>query len=209
MSFMLLRFIAGFALVAIMLMISIAARALETFGRRRKSPSVAPARGAPVLARVRHRQSWSRRAALVGLVAGSALLAWQNPARALSWPASSSKAGSPSCFAPPPPGHKPKRPDCVSETGLASWYGGDFHGRPTASGERYDRNAMTAAHPNLPMGAHVRVTHLRTGRTVVVRINDRGPFVRGRIIDLSARAALLLGMRQLGVARVRIERQVA
>lgn len=91
-----------------------------------------------------------------------------------------------------------------TETGLASWYGTSEQGRKTASGERFDRNAMTAAHPSLAFGTIVRVTSLETGRTVKVRINDRGPFVRGRIIDLSAAAAARLGIREDGVARVRL-----
>jgi peptidoglycan lytic transglycosylase len=92
-----------------------------------------------------------------------------------------------------------------SETGLASWYGREFHRKRTASGERFDMEALTAAHRNLPFDAYVRVTNIATGRSVVVRINDRGPFVGDRIIDLSARAARQLGIKQDGVARVRIE----
>lgn len=78
--------------------------------------------------------------------------------------------------------------------GTASWYGREFHGRPTANGERYDMLAMTAAHPTLPIPSYVRVTHLGNGRSVVVRINDRGPFRRGRVIDLSYAAAAKLGL---------------
>lgn len=78
--------------------------------------------------------------------------------------------------------------------GTASWYGREFHGRPTANGERYDMLAMTAAHPTLPIPSYVRVTHLGNGRSVVVRINDRGPFRRGRLIDLSYAAAARLGL---------------
>lgn len=78
--------------------------------------------------------------------------------------------------------------------GVASWYGREFHGRPTANGERYDMLAMTAAHPTLPIPSYVRVTHLANGRSVVVRINDRGPFRRGRLIDLSYVAAAKLGL---------------
>lgn len=91
-----------------------------------------------------------------------------------------------------------------TETGLASWYGTSEQGRKTASGERFDKNAMTAAHPSLAFGTVVRVTNLENGRTIKVRINDRGPFVRGRIIDLSAGAAARLGIREDGVARVRV-----
>lgn len=89
--------------------------------------------------------------------------------------------------------------------GLASWYGKRFHGRPTASGETYDMYAMTAAHPTLPIPSYVRVTHVGNGRSVVVRVNDRGPFHPGRIIDLSYAAALKLGYIQAGSAQVEIE----
>jgi rare lipoprotein A len=89
--------------------------------------------------------------------------------------------------------------------GMASWYGPGFHGRRSASGERFNQNALTAAHRNLPFGTKVRVTNLNNGRSVVVRINDRGPFVGGRIIDLSAGAAKMLGMIQSGVAPVEVE----
>lgn len=91
------------------------------------------------------------------------------------------------------------------EHGLASWYGGKFHGRRTASGEVYDQNAMTAAHKTLPFGTRVKVTNLKNGRSAVLRINDRGPFVRGRIIDVSRRAAEHLGFRTDGVTRVEIQ----
>ncbi|HEX4926296.1 MAG TPA: septal ring lytic transglycosylase RlpA family protein [Bdellovibrionales bacterium] len=84
------------------------------------------------------------------------------------------------------------------EKGLASWYGPRFHGRKTASGERFNMNAMTAAHKTLPLGTWVRVKSLTNGKEVVVRINDRGPFVEGRIIDLSRAAARKLGMIQKG-----------
>lgn len=89
--------------------------------------------------------------------------------------------------------------------GQASWYGAQHQGKPTASGERFDQNALTAAHRQLPFGTRVRVTHLSSGRQVIVRINDRGPFSKGRIIDLSRRAAEQLGMLRQGVAPVRIE----
>ena len=89
-------------------------------------------------------------------------------------------------------------------TGMASYYGGRFHGHRTASGARFDSGALTAAHRSLPFGTLVRVTHLGNGRSVVVRINDRGPFVGGRVIDLSSGAAGVLGMHGQGVARVRI-----
>ncbi|GGX92818.1 hypothetical protein GCM10007160_20430 [Litchfieldella qijiaojingensis] len=90
------------------------------------------------------------------------------------------------------------------EEGLASYYADRYHGRPTASGERFDQQELTAAHRSLPFGTRVRVTHLDNGRQTVVRINDRGPYVRGRIIDLSRRAARELGMESSGTARVRV-----
>ncbi|GEP00612.1 septal ring lytic transglycosylase RlpA family protein [Methylobacterium haplocladii] len=83
---------------------------------------------------------------------------------------------------------------------IASWYGPGFHGRKTANGERFDQNALTAAHKTLPFGTRIRVTNEATGRSVLVRINDRGPFVKGRAIDLSAGAARAIGC--AGVCRV-------
>lgn len=90
--------------------------------------------------------------------------------------------------------------------GQASWYGSRHHGRRTASGERFNQHALTAAHRQLPFGSKVRVTNLRNQRSVVVRINDRGPHARSRIIDLSRAAAERLGMLRSGVAPVRLER---
>ena len=90
-------------------------------------------------------------------------------------------------------------------TGKASWYGPGFHGRRTANGERFNQNAYTAAHRSLPFGTKVRVTNLNNGRSVTVRINDRGPFIRGRIIDLAAGAAKAIGLYSSGVAPVRIQ----
>lgn len=92
-----------------------------------------------------------------------------------------------------------------SETGEASYYAQAHHGKRTASGERFNQNALTAAHRTLPFGTQVRVTNLNNERSVVVRINDRGPFVRGRIIDVSRAAAERLGMLRAGVVPVRIE----
>jgi peptidoglycan lytic transglycosylase len=91
------------------------------------------------------------------------------------------------------------------ETGFASWYGEEFQGRPTSSREVYDMNDMTAAHRTLPFGTYVMVTNLANDRSVVVRINDRGPFRRGRIIDLSYAAARVLGIVGPGTAQVRLE----
>jgi rare lipoprotein A len=92
-----------------------------------------------------------------------------------------------------------------AETGIASWYGPDFHGLATANGETYDMNALTAAHRTLPMPSMVRVTNLDNGRQIALRVNDRGPFANNRIIDVSRRAAQLLGFEQQGTARVRVE----
>jgi rare lipoprotein A len=89
--------------------------------------------------------------------------------------------------------------------GHASWYGPGFHGRLTANGERFNQNALTAAHKTLPFGTKVRVTNLNNGRSVVVRINDRGPFIRGRLIDLSKGSAQQIGLVASGVANVKLE----
>ena len=99
----------------------------------------------------------------------------------------------------------PKANYDYDETGIASWYGPGFHGKPTANGEAFDQNALTAAHRTLPMPSMVRVTNLDNGRSIKVRINDRGPFKNGRIIDLSRRAADLLGFRGRGTAKVRVK----
>lgn len=99
------------------------------------------------------------------------------------------------------PAHEPN----YDEVGIASWYGPTFHGKDSASGEPFDENAMTAAHPTLPIPSLVRVTNMDNGRTVVVRLNDRGPFVDDRIIDLSRAAAGALDMHGPGTARVRVQ----
>ena len=91
------------------------------------------------------------------------------------------------------------------QTGVASWYGMDFHGKTTSNGEIYDMNAMTAAHKTLPLGVYVKVYNKENGREAIVRVNDRGPFVKGRIIDLSYGAAKKLGVDVAGTAPVRIE----
>ncbi len=117
---------------------------------------------------------------------------------------------------PTPPGHpKPYRVNGTwyqpiphargfEQQGLASWYGRQFHGRRTSNGETYDMYAITAAHKTLPLGTYVRVHNLENGKTLDVRINDRGPFVRGRIIDLSFSAAKALGVVGPGTAKVKI-----
>jgi rare lipoprotein A len=101
----------------------------------------------------------------------------------------------------PPPAPAPT----FEQTGIASFYGRQFQGRTTASGEKFDMNDMTAAHRTLPLGTVVKVTNLENGRTVTVTVNDRGPNRRGRIIDLSKRAAEELGIVDDGLAEVRIE----
>ena len=92
-----------------------------------------------------------------------------------------------------------------SETGLASWYGAAFHGRLTANGEVYDVNGLTAAHPTLPLPSYVRVTNLENGRSMIVRVNDRGPFAHDRIIDVSEKVAGMLGFEDEGTAHVRVD----
>jgi rare lipoprotein A len=96
-----------------------------------------------------------------------------------------------------------EQPD-YDETGIASWYGPTFYGKRTANGEVYDGNALTAAHRTLPLPVNVRVTNLDNGKSIIVRVNDRGPYARGRIIDLSRHAAELLDVVQTGTARVRV-----
>ena len=98
-----------------------------------------------------------------------------------------------------------KNVEGFTQTGRASWYGVPFHGRRTSNGERYDMNKLTAAHPTLPIPSYARVTNLANGRTVVVRINDRGPFHGNRVMDLSRAAAQQLGFVNAGTANVRVE----
>ena len=96
----------------------------------------------------------------------------------------------------------------VEQVGEASWYGNKFHGKKTASGEAYDKKGLTAAHPTLPMGTKAKVTNLETGKSVGVEINDRGPYSKGRDIDLSKEAAKEIGMKKDGTAPVKIEAKV-
>lgn len=100
------------------------------------------------------------------------------------------------------------QPD-YDETGLASWYGPGFHGGKTANGEKFDKHSMTAAHKTLPLPSIVKVTMVETGKTIYVRINDRGPFSKGRIIDLSYAAAKEIGLMRKGVAKVRVQYMLA
>ena len=91
------------------------------------------------------------------------------------------------------------------ETGMASWYGDDFHNKRTANGETYDMRAVTAAHRTLPLPSIVRVTNLENGRSIIARVNDRGPYVKNRIIDLSEKGAELLGYKNKGTTKVKVE----
>jgi peptidoglycan lytic transglycosylase len=107
---------------------------------------------------------------------------------------------------PPPAPTSSVRPGAgQSELGLASWYGEAHDGLPTASGEIFDRTGYTAAHRTLPLGTRVRVTNVDNGRVVRVRVNDRGPYVAGRVVDLSEEAARALGMVERGVVRVQLD----
>ncbi|HLL27660.1 MAG TPA: septal ring lytic transglycosylase RlpA family protein [Xanthobacteraceae bacterium] len=99
----------------------------------------------------------------------------------------------------------PEHDESYSAEGIASWYGSDFHGRLTANGEVYDKEAISAAHPTLPLPCYARVTNLANGRSIIVRVNDRGPYAKDRVIDLSSKTAELLGYKGVGLARVRVE----
>ncbi|WP_422376413.1 septal ring lytic transglycosylase RlpA family protein [Roseibium sp.] len=99
----------------------------------------------------------------------------------------------------------PKHEPNYKKTGLASWYGPTFHGRKTANGEVFDRNALTAAHTTMPLPSYARVTNVNNGRSMIVRVNDRGPFHGNRVIDLSERVAGMLGTKESGVGKVKVE----
>ncbi len=129
-----------------------------------------------------------------------AVLAWGRAAEA----SGAAKHVAAPCAATSTKLHRPAHAGCPIQTGTASWYGEAHHGLPTANGETFDMNTLTAAHATLPMNARVRVICLVTGRSVVVRINDRIPAYAGRIIDLSAKAAALIGMKGRGLAKVRL-----
>lgn len=131
------------------------------------------------------------RLSLVGLVVGLLGLA-----------ACATRAPEAVAPAPPPPAPAAEEQPTFTQTGLASWYGEAHQGRLTADGEHFDKAALTAAHPSLAIGTIVRVTNLETGKSIKVRINDRGPRVRHRIIDLSQAAARALALQHDGVARV-------
>ncbi|MBI2682084.1 MAG: septal ring lytic transglycosylase RlpA family protein [Acidobacteriales bacterium] len=100
---------------------------------------------------------------------------------------------------------QPRSKKAKAEVGVASWYGGSFNGRATASGQQFDMNQLTAAHPTLPLGTLIKVTNLRNGKFVVLRVNDRGPYVENRIVDVSYYAARHLEFSDRGIARVKIE----
>jgi len=120
----------------------------------------------------------------------------------------SAKDGSPSGMAPPAPAVKAKpsaKPKHWFQVGVASWYGTKFQGRTTAGGERFDMNQMTCAHRSLPLGTWLRVTNLKNHRTAYVRVNDRGPVLEGRIVDLSFAAAQALGLAGVGIGQVSLE----
>lgn len=148
--------------------------------------------------------------ALVGVIALSACSETQLVShwmKKVTWPGQQESAGSYKVGSPYRVGgtwYRPEEDFNYVETGIASWYGPDFDGHRTANGEIYDQDELTAAHRTLQMPCLVRVTNLENGRSVVVRINDRGPYARGRIIDVSKRAAQLLGFIGQGTARVRV-----
>lgn len=101
--------------------------------------------------------------------------------------------------------YTPREDYNYSEVGMASWYGSDFHNKRTANGERYNMHAVTAAHRTLPLPSIVKVTNLENGRTIIARVNDRGPYVKNRIIDLSQKGAELLGYKNQGTTKVKVE----
>ncbi|KJV68846.1 septal ring lytic transglycosylase RlpA family protein [Candidatus Neoehrlichia procyonis] len=100
--------------------------------------------------------------------------------------------------------YKPQYYDYYEEVGIASWYGAESHNKTTANGDKFNRFLLTAAHKTLPLPSFVEVTNLENGKKVVVKVNDRGPFVNNRIIDLSEQAAIILGFRDKGIAKVKI-----
>jgi rare lipoprotein A len=134
---------------------------------------------------------------------GAAPLAYDSQLNAL--PSSGSNSSDASSLANAQPITSGPNVSDFEQQGRASWYGRGFHGRKTASGERYDMHALTAAHRTLPLASWVRVTNQDNQKSVVVKINDRGPYARGRVIDLSYAAAAALGMRSAGVGKVKIE----
>ena len=99
----------------------------------------------------------------------------------------------------------PQNYEDFEEVGTASWYGDAFHGKPTANGEIYNMNEMTAAHPTLPLPSMARVTNLKNGKSVIVKVNDRGPFAKNRVMDVSEKAAIALGFKEQGTTQIKLE----
>ncbi|MGH9865162.1 MAG: septal ring lytic transglycosylase RlpA family protein [Candidatus Acidiferrales bacterium] len=152
---------------------------------------------------MRSKRTLLRNAVLTVVVALVFIPAMKAPARPVdSWSASG-RTTMPPGLANPNPRLQPK--PLKTWVCLSSWYGGDFDGQVTANGEIYDMYAQTAAHPSLPLGSVVRVVNLRTHRSAVVRINDRGPYIPGRDLDVSYQVARELGFAHRGTARVRVE----
>ena len=148
---------------------------------------------------------WAILMAVPPITAAAPLIACASPGKSSATSSGkSSKSGKSGAKSKKAQG-KPCRGVGSVERGQGVWYGGKFHGRKTASGERFDKNAMTAAHKRLPFHTVVRVTNLRNGRSVQVRINDRGPYRKGRIIDVSEAAAKKLGFFARGVTQVKLE----
>ena len=126
-----------------------------------------------------------------------------DPAKQASLPAGAYKLGKP--YQINGRWYRPEFDEAYDVTGTASWYGDDFHGKPTANGEVFDKNQITAAHPTLPLPSRVRVTNLDNGKVLELRVNDRGPFIGDRLIDLSEAAARELGYDRRGLANVRVQ----
>jgi peptidoglycan lytic transglycosylase len=150
-----------------------------------------------------------RHTGILAVIAAAALLSGcgRNRAARVDVPPAPPAHEAPASPAPetPPPAAQPSPQPVYVETGLASWYGPPYHNRRSSNGEIYNMHAFTAAHRTLPLGTRVRVTNLQTGRSTMVRITDRGPFIRGRILDLSLAAAEAIDVRHAGVARVKVE----
>src|SRR5215467_2391054 len=143
-----------------------------------------------------------RRTAVVLVFAALAACGTQTPPPTAPAPAAIYKVGNP--YQIEGTWYYPKEQPDYDETGVASWYGEPFHGHYTSNGEIYDAEGLTAAHRTLPMPVNVRVTNLDNGRSMILRVNDRGPYAKGRIIDVSEQAAKLLGFYDIGTARVRV-----
>jgi rare lipoprotein A len=152
------------------------------------------------------RPGTTRHGSILGALAvlASGLAACSGPAPTAP-PATAMTIPPPPVLPTEPPSLFPAVVPSYTEVGLASWYGRHFHKKPTASGEQYDMNDFTAAHRSLPLHTVVRVTNLTNNHTVLVRVNDRGPFAKGRVIDVSRGAAKTLAMTQAGVVPVRID----